>query len=140
MFPTILLASSLLAGQVYAAQLNSYNEVDAALSQGKQITFVVDFDKCLQSNKPARFSHRASWKPLGVLIHDGVIQARGATYSDEIKSMPGMNKTLQAYDYRFDKNNVLRVTSRFLDSVTHEEKAPPAKLTCQLGVGVKIFS
>jgi|GEM_PF-4130091 len=137
---TVLL-SLLLVNTVYAAELTSYQEAVDAVNNGKHLTYVMDWDRC-QTNVPdVKPNLSSSYSPASVNIYkDSYIGARGVSYSHEVKVLPQLGSVNQAYEYRFDKNNVLHVINHFLDPVTYKAKMPAMEATCQLGDGFKVYA
>lgn len=136
-----LLISLLLTNSVFAAELTSYQEAVDALNQGKHLTYVMDWDLCTISVEDVTPHLASSFSPTTANIYkDKYIQARGVSYSHEIKALPLLGPVNQAYEYFFTKNNTLRVINRFLDPVTYKEKMPAIEASCQLGTGFKVFA
>jgi hypothetical protein len=136
----LALFSLLLINTCYADQLTSYQHAVDALSNGKHLTYFVDWDLC-KLNVPIKPNFLSSFSPDGINIDkSGFIQSKGVRYSHEIKLLPQLGPTNQAYVYTFTKDNELHVINRFLDPITFAEKMKPLEATCKLGEGFKVFA
>lgn len=138
----LILATTLGAVNIaQAAKLHNYDEAADLIRQGKLITFAVDLDRCTPKDPSTpKLNIFYTWRPEGIRIQQGVILARGTTYSETITSVPNANKSLQAYEYRLDKTNTLTTSAHLLDPATYSDRAKPREFTCQLNEGFNMYS
>lgn len=136
----IALFSLFLINTCCAGQLMNYQDTVDALNNGKQIKFVIDWDRCKINIPNIQPNFSSSYSPENININkNGYLQSQGMTYTHEIAMIPHLGPVNQAYVYTFTKNNELHVINRFLDPVTYIEKAAAIEATCQLGEGFKVF-
>lgn len=128
-----------------ATKLLNFDQAAAALTQGQLITFVVQFDKCViknsTNNNLTLSQHQVTYRPQGVLYNatQGLIMARGMTYSDSIRAIPSLSNVNQAYTYVYAKNGELHITNRFLDPATFKPQFHPIEFTCKQGKSFEIY-
>lgn len=143
----VLMALMLLTGlcQASTTKLTDFEQAAGALTAGHLLTFVVQFPRCeIKNTNNINLSLsqlQATYRPEGILLDakEGMIAARGITYSDTIRSLPELVSVNQAYTYVYTKNGELHITNRFLDPATFKPQLHPIEFTCTQGKGFEVY-
>lgn len=133
-----MVLSALILGSltVQASELSSFSAVAKAVSQGKQITFVINFKECT-SEMPLSES-TASITPNAVLV----VGNNRITASDRHFTLDDpIGRGTPMYDYskfNIDTEGDASIKMTVLNAVNYEKMAS-FLINCQLGKGFKVF-
>lgn len=132
----------LLMNVSYAGKLSGYKETVDALSKGKKITLVVNFDKCqIINNHSGKLTGLSIIRlPEVVVVRNDTISARVVIPTGDVAEFPELGNVYQTSSCEFDKNNQLHGVLHVLDPVTYQDKIPPTDILCQIGTGFNVYS
>jgi len=121
--------------QVFAAQLNSFQEVHDAVKNGQKLTIVSDFSKC----NPAIPNLIGSFSPSSVIATNNFI-----TFSDNhftVNNKKAANQTLSEFiTYKLNDNDTLTLSMKIIYLPSYQIESEGTSTTCILKQGVNFFA
>lgn len=127
----------------YAVKLKSYQEAVDLLSEGKNVTLVINFDKCTTSDNHdgKKLSGLSVLRlPTVTLIQHGKIIIREVIPTGKIGAFPDLGNVYQTATVIMNQNNQLDATLQVLDPVTYKEVLAPTEIACDLNKGFNLYS
>jgi len=137
MYKGIIFASFLLSFAVHADELVNFSAATKAISEGRRITFVVDFKQCsAQMPLPVAM---ASITPNAVLVVGGNrITASDRHFSLDDPSARGL-PTFSYSKFNINSEGTASMNITVMSAVNYEQ-LNAYQINCNLGEGFKIFS
>jgi hypothetical protein len=136
------IAASLLTSASYAYPVSNYQQAVRIISNGKPITFVVNFDKCqIVNNHNGKLTGTTVVRMADITtIRSNQISATVTVPTGTVPDVPELGTVYQTSTWTFDNTNHFNATLSVLNPVTYANVIPPTQITCDLGVGVSIFA
>jgi hypothetical protein len=135
----ILLSSLVLATPSFADQLQSYDEITAALTTGKSIHVVTDFAQCSTANKAAvKTMSMAIFTPneIGIMSDHVAMSLNHFTINDPY--FPGKS-VYEFVRYTITPDNNMNVSLQVLDAVTYASLMDKISYNCKINTATKIY-
>lgn len=134
----LLLLSMLSFSTVYAAPLSSYADVKNAVTSGKNIHIVVDFNQCAD-RQDADMQITGVFSPKSLLIVNEHIATSSRHFTlnhPRFKDQP----VFEYIRYTFNENDELVLQATTLDARNQEILKKGHPVRCKIGQGVSVYS
>lgn len=137
---TALFSALLFSSASMAADLHDYDAVKNAISDGKPIRIVVDFAKCVSSDKSlVRGSVTGVYSPDAIMMVGDQIITSLKHFSLNSERYSG-KPVYEFVKYIIASDNNVTVSSQVLDAVNYAPINDAQLFNCKLDGGAKIYS
>lgn len=138
---TACVATLVFTTTAMAQQLDHYDEIKAAIMNGKSIRILLNYDKCLNSSSWRLTGNSyAAYTPNAIAVdNNGIIHASIMNFTMHHGLFPG--KPVYEYaNYAIDKDNSLRVTWKVLNAANYSQLGNDFTTSCKIGESAIVFS
>lgn len=138
----LLLPLLLISTSVVANELHSYDDIHAAVLDGKSIRIALDFDKCTphyRASKQQPSFGIGIFTPNEILIEsDGSIAASLLHFTLNDPHAP--SKAIYQYArYTITSDNNINLSTKALDAITYTPISDGFSFDCKIDSGAKIY-
>ena len=127
----------LIAANCFAAESHNFNDIKAAVANGKNIRLVIDFEKCSTPNNLLAESRKGVFTPNEMQITDDHIAASLMHFTLNHPNFLG--KPIYEYSrYTITADN-LEFNVQPLDAITYAPLAEKFSVKCKLDAAVKVY-
>ena len=136
----ILLSALLLSSNLFAKELQNYDEVKSAVLNGQSIHINVDFTKCATAARQnAEDLHVASFTPTAIQIARDHIATSLTHFTLGNPHYP--DKPIYEFiKYTINQNGILILNAQALNPLLYTPIGEAMTFTCKVGEGVRIFA
>lgn len=130
-----------LASTGFAEQLHNYDQIKTAVSKGKLIRILVDYEKCTAlSTQKIVGNHYAVFTPNAIAIsNDGNIGTYILYFTLNDPHYPS-KAVYQHGNYVISKDNSLAITFTTLNAADYTQLGNSVTINCKIDDSVKVFA
>ncbi len=135
----ILLSGLLLATTSFADQLHNYNDITAAITNGKSLHIVTNLSQCTTTAKRATTTMSVgSFTPNEIAVTDSHIATAMTHFTLNNPFFPG-KPVYEFVRYTITPDNTMAVTVDMLDAPSYAKLKDPMTFNCTLDGAAKIY-